>query len=152
MRLWYWPVLCVLMGGMIAISGCSVVPKSPEVSVKEVTPTSFSFSDLSLNVAIQINNPNSFGINLKSLSSDVYYQNGNDWVYLSHGEKSGIMIEPGENEVTIPVTVSSAELLRSIAVLIATGDLTIQIRGTASPDFYGIAPNIPFTYTTTVIR
>jgi LEA14-like dessication related protein len=152
MRLYYWPVLCVLIAGGIVITGCSVPQKSPEVSVRGVSLTSFSFSELSLDVVLLVNNPNSFGITLKSLSFDVYYQSGNDWVNLSHGEKTGIMINSGQNEVTVPVTVSNAELLRSLAGLVTTGELTLQIRGTASPDFYGIAPNIPFTYTTTISR
>ncbi len=150
MRLCSWPVLCVLIAGGIVISGCSALPKSPEVSVVGVSVTSVSLSTLSLDVALLVNNPNSFGITLKSLSFDVYYQSGNEWVYLSHGEKTGIVIDPGENKVTVPVTVSSAELLRSLAGLITNGNLTIQVRGTASPDFYGIAPSVPFTYTTTI--
>jgi LEA14-like dessication related protein len=145
-----WSVLCVLIAGGIVISGCTALPKSPEVSVAGVSVISLSFSSLSLDVTLLVNNPNSFGITLKSLSFDVYYQSGNDWVYLSHGEKTGIVIDPGENEVTVPVTVSSAELLRSMAELITTGNLTLQVRGTASPDFYGIAPSVPFTYTTTI--
>jgi LEA14-like dessication related protein len=152
MSLCSWPILCVLIAGAILTSGCSVIPKSPEVSVEGVTLTSFSFSNLSLDVALLVTNPNSFGINLKSLSFDIYYQSGNDWVYLSHGEKTGITISPGENHLTVPVTVGSADLLRSLSGLITTGNLTVQIRGSASPDFYGIAPRIPFTYTTTISR
>jgi LEA14-like dessication related protein len=150
MRLCSWSILCALIAGGIVISGCSALPKNPEVSVAGVTVTSVSLSSLSLDVALLVNNPNSFGITLKSLSFDVYYQDGNDWVYLSHGEKTGIVINPGENVVTVPVTVSSAELFRSLASLVTTGNLTLQIRGTAFPDFYGIAPKIPFTYTTTI--
>jgi LEA14-like dessication related protein len=150
MRLCSWSVLCLLIAGGIVISGCSALPKNPEVSVAGVSVTSVSLSSLSLDVTLLVTNPNSFRITLKSLSFDVYYQSGNDWVYLSHGEEDGIVINPGPNEVTVPVTVSSAELLRSLASLVTTGNLTLQIRGTAQPDFYGIAPKVPFSYTTTI--
>ncbi len=145
-----WPLLCILISGKIIISGCTALMKGPEVSVTGVTLSSITLSELSFDVNLLVNNPNSFGITLKSLLFDVFYEDGNDWVYLSHGEKTGIRIEPGENEVTVPVTVSNAELLRSLAGFITNGKITLQIRGTISPDLYGIAPNVPFTYTTAI--
>jgi hypothetical protein len=80
----------------------------------------------------------------------VYYQSGADWVFLSHGEKTDIQINPGENDITVPVTVSSGELVKAVAELITNGKLTLQIRGNATPEFYELGPKIPFTYTTTI--
>lgn len=147
-----WPLICALVTGGIIISGCASLLKSPEVSVTGVSLSSFSLSELALDVSLLVDNPNSFGITLKSLTFDVYSQSGAEWVYLSHGEASGVRIEPGKNNVTIPVTVSSAELLRSLAGFVTSGNLTLQIRGNASPDFYGIAPKVPFTRTVTIAR
>jgi LEA14-like dessication related protein len=147
-----WPFLCALITGGIIISGCSALLKSPEVSVTGVSLSSASLSELALDVSLRVDNPNSFGITLRSLTFDVYYLSGGDWVYLSHGEAAGIRIEPGENNVTVPVTVSSAELLRSLAGFLTSGEITLQVRGNASPDFYGIAPKVPFTHTTTITR
>jgi len=150
MQVVLWPLLCMLTAGKIIISGCAALLKSPEVSVTGVALSSVTLSELSLNVNLLVNNLNSFGIPLKSLSFDVFYENGNDWVYLSHSEKTRIRIEPGENEVTVPVSVRNTELLKSLAGFITSGKITLQIRGTISPDFYGIAPNVPFTYTTAI--
>jgi LEA14-like dessication related protein len=150
MQVVLWPLLCLLIAGKIIISGCTALVKSPEVSVTDVALSSVALSELSLDVNLLVNNLNSFGITLKSLSFDVFYENGNDWVYLSHGEKTRIRIEPGENEVTVPVSVSNAELLKSLAGFITSGKISLRVRGTISPDFYGIAPNVPFTYTTAV--
>lgn len=147
-----WLSICMLMTIGIVISGCASLVKSPEVSVTGVTLSSASLSELALDVSLLVDNPNSFGITLKTLSFDVYYQAGGEWVYLSHGEAAGIRIEPGKNNVTVPVTVSSAELLRSLAEYFTKGEITLQIRGTASPDFYGLAPKVPFTHTTTITR
>jgi LEA14-like dessication related protein len=147
-----WLFICVLITGGIVISGCASLLKSPEVSVTGVSVSSVSLSELTLNVSLLVDNPNSFGITLKTLSFDVYYQAGGEWVYLSHGEAADIRIEPGKNNVTIPVTVSSAELLRSLAEYFTKGEITLRIRGNASPDFYGLAPKVPFTHTTTIRR
>ncbi len=146
------PVLCVVLAGGIMIAGCSAQPKTPEISVQGVALKSLSFSGLSLDVTVQVNNPNPFGITLDSLTFDVYYLDGPDWVYLSHGEKKGLTINPGENQVTVLVTVDNAELLRSLAGFITGGEVTVQVRGTASVDLHGLVVPIPFTHTTTVKR
>jgi LEA14-like dessication related protein len=150
MQLYIWPLTSMLIAWCSIVSGCSALIKSPEVSVKGVSLSSVSLSTLSLDVTVLVNNPNSFGMTLKSLSFDVYYQNGNDWVYLSHGEKNGAKINSGENVMDIPVTVQNTGLIRSLAGFISSGEVTLQIRGIARPDFLVIAPNVPFTYTTTI--
>jgi LEA14-like dessication related protein len=131
------------------LAGCSFLLKDPEISVKNVTPVSFSLSELDLSVMLDVYNPNPLGITLKTLSFDIYYQKGAEWVFLSHGEQEGIRINPGENEVTIPITIQNTALAGSFLDLIATGEITFQIRGVASPDFFGFAPKVPFTRTVT---
>jgi LEA14-like dessication related protein len=139
------PIACSIL-----ILGFSALLKSPEVSVNGVSPSSITLSLLSLNVTVLVKNHNAFKINIKSLSFDVYYQNGDDWVYLSHGEKTNILINPGENEATIPVTIRNAELISSLAGFIYSRKITLQIRGIASPEILLLAPKVPFTYTTTI--
>ena len=145
-----WPLLCVLVAGAILVTGCSFLFKQPEVSVKGVSLTSLSLTEMALDVALSVNNPNSMGLTLTSLSFDVFYQRGNDWIFLAHGEQSGIRINPGENTVTVPVVISNRELLGSLVGLLTRGEITLQIRGVAKPDFYGLAPPVPFTHTTTI--
>jgi LEA14-like dessication related protein len=150
MKLQFLLLACSVLAGGIFASGCSLLYKDPQVTVTSVVPESFSLSEITLNVTLDVNNPNSMGITLKTLSFDVYYQQGSDWVYLSHGEQSGVRINPGENEVSIPVTVNNVELGKSLLSLVSQGTLTLQIRGYAAPDILGFGPKIPFTHTTTI--
>jgi LEA14-like dessication related protein len=145
-----WPLLCVLVAGAVLLTGCSFLFKQPEVSVKGVSLTSLNLTDMVLDVTLSVNNPNSMGISLTSLSFDVFYQKGSDWIFLAHGEQSGIRINPGENTVTVPVVISNRDLLGSLFGLLTQGEITLQIRGVARPDFYGLAPSVPFTHTTTI--
>jgi LEA14-like dessication related protein len=145
-----WPLLCVLVIGAMLVTGCSFLFKQPEVSVTGVSLTSLNLTDMTLDVSLSVNNPNSMGITLASLSFDVFYQNGNDWNFLAHGEQSGIKINPGTNNVTVPVVISNRELLGSLIGLFTRGEITLQVRGVAKPDFYGLAPSIPFTQTKTI--
>jgi LEA14-like dessication related protein len=145
-----YPLLCILVAGAILVTGCSFLFKPPDVSVKGVSLTSLNLTSMALDITLSVNNPNSMGITLASLSFDVFYQNGSDWVFLAHGEQSGIQISPGDNTVTVPVVISNRELLGSLVGLLTRGEITLQIRGVAKPDFYGLAPSVPFTHTTTI--
>jgi LEA14-like dessication related protein len=127
---------------------CSVLMKSPGVTVRRVSPVSVSLSSIDLDVTVLVNNPNPFGITLKSLSFDVHYRDGDSWVYLSHGEKAGLRINAGENVLDIPVTVQNTGLIRSLPGFITGRKITLRITGAASPDMVIFAPNVPFTYTT----
>lgn len=144
-----WAFIFLIIAAVL-LAGCSFLLKEPEISVKKVTPTSISLTDLDLSVVLGVTNSNSMGITLKTLSFDIYYQKGTEWVYLSHGELEGTRINPGENEVTVPVTIQNAALAGSLLDLIGRGEITLQVRGVASPDFFGIAPKVPFSRTFTV--
>jgi len=141
-------VLFILAGVLAA--GCSSPLKQPTVTIAGVVPTKVTLSEIGYDVTVNVDNPNPVGITLKSLAVDIYYRDKNDWVYLSHGEKSGVEIKPGSNLITIPFTASSADVVRSLATLSGSSDVTLQLRGTAEPDILGFGPKIPFTYTKTV--
>jgi hypothetical protein len=54
------------------------------------------------------------------------------------------------NEISVPVTMKSSELLGAGIGALTKGEITVQIRGTVVPDLFGLNPKIPFTHTTTV--
>jgi len=143
--------LLVVFG--LFVSGCSSSARMPEVKVEGATITSFSLTDLTLDVILSVDNPNPFGITLKSLSFDVYYKDGDEWKYLSHGEQTGITINPGKTMVSVPVTVKNTDLLGAILSLANTREIPLQIRGVVVPDLPGgLSPEIPFTRTVSLTR
>ena len=124
--------------------------KDPEIKVKNVALESADLSSVNLLVTLSINNPNPMGINLKSIVFDVYYQKGDEWNFISHGERGSFSIKPGINEVTVPVSIKTTAIPGAVVGALARGEITLKISGTASPDFFGIAPQIPFSTVTTV--
>ena len=124
--------------------------KDPEIVVKNVALESADLSSVNLLVTLSINNPNPMGINLKSIVFDVYYQKGDEWNFISHGERGSFSIKPGINEVTVPVSIKTTAIPGAVVGALARGEITLKISGTASPDFFGIAPQIPFSTVTTV--
>ena len=131
-------------------NGCFMLLKEPIIAVNDVALRSFSFQSLTLDVTLGIDNPNPVGISLKSLSFDLFYQNRNDWVYLSHGERARFKINSGNNTVDIPVTVSNAALLTAIIGMLAKGEITIRVTGITLPDFLLFAPKVPFSREMTI--
>jgi LEA14-like dessication related protein len=139
-----------LIAAMVLITGCSMLVKNPEIDVTNVAIQSTTLQEITLDVTLNVNNPNPAGITLKSVVFDIYYQQGNDWVMIGHGEGGPYDIKPGMNEIVVPVTVTSSKLLGAGIGALMKGDITLQIRGTAAPDIFGISPKIPFSHTTTV--
>jgi LEA14-like dessication related protein len=143
------PFFCLIVA-VVLITGCSSLVKDPEIHVKDVAIQSATLQEIKLNVTLFVNNPNPVGIAIKSVIFDVYYQQGGNWVAVGHGEGGGYDIKPGMNEISVPVTVKSSELLGAGIGALAQGEITLQIRGTAVPDLFGLNPKIPFTETITM--
>ncbi len=146
----YLALPCLLMAAALLFSGCGMLIKDPEIEVKNVALESADLSSVNLLVTLSINNPNPLGINLKSIVFDVYYQKGDEWNFISHGEKGSFNIKPGMNEVTVPVSIKTSAIPGAVISALAQGEITLQIKGTASPDLFGISPQIPFSTITTV--
>ena len=138
------------MAAALLFSGCGMLIKDPEIKVKNVALESADLSSVNLLVTLSINNPNPLGINLKSIVFDVYYQKGDEWTFISHGEQGSFSIKPGINEVTVPVSIKTTAIPGAVVGALARGEITLKISGTASPDFFGIAPQIPFSTVSTV--
>jgi LEA14-like dessication related protein len=146
----YLPLLCLLIVIALLFSGCGMLIKDPKVDVKNVAVESLDLSNVGLLVTLSIDNPNPVGITFKSINFDVYYQKGDEWVFISHGERGSFDIKPGMNEVTVPVSIKTTAIPGAVLGVLAQGGITLQIKGTASPDFFGISPQIPFSTVTTI--
>lgn len=145
--------LLVLVVSGVLVSGCSSSARMPEVKVEGATVTSFSLTELTLDVIVSVDNPNPVGITLESLSFDVFYRDGDEWKYLSHGEQKDIRIDPGKNVVKVPVTVKTTDLLGAALLFADSREIPLQVKGVVVPDLPGgLSPEIPFTRTITIAR
>ena len=147
---WHIYTFFVLIAAVALIAGCSSLVKEPQIDVKDVAVTSASLQEIILNVTLNVDNPNPVGVAIKSVVFDLYYQQGSDWIAIGHGEGGGYDIKPGMNEISVPVTVKSSELLSAGIGALSKGEITVQIRGTAVPDLFGLNPKIPFSQTKTI--
>jgi LEA14-like dessication related protein len=134
----------------ILVAGCGMLVKDPVITLNHIAVTSVSIPEIGLNVTLNVDNPNPAGITLKALVFDIYYRNGNEWVPISSGSGSRMEIKPGMNEVTVPVSVRTAGLPGAGLGALMQGEITLQVRGNATPDFFLFSPTIPFNQTVTI--
>ncbi|MDD1704150.1 MAG: LEA type 2 family protein [Methanoregula sp.] len=124
--------------------------KPPSADLKNAAVRSISISSLTLDVTVSVDNKNAAGIRIRTIDLDVFFRNGEDWIFLSHGKQQNFRIPAGRTDLTIPLVVRNAELLTAILRMVATGEITLRITGTVSPDLLIFAPKIPFSDTTTI--
>jgi LEA14-like dessication related protein len=124
--------------------------KDPVIDVKDVALTSLSLSALSLGIRLAVTNPNPIGVKIKTLSFNVFYQDGENWTYLTAGDQKDIAIRTGPNEITIPVTVNNMKLMSALVLIVAKGKITLRVKGVAALNVLGFSPKIPFVHITTI--
>lgn len=146
----YEALLFLLMTALLFFSGCGLLIKDPKIDVKNVALESLDLSNVNLLVTLSIDNPNPIGLDLNSINFDVNYQQRDTWVFISHGQRGSFTIKPGVNEVTVPVSIKTSAIPGAIVGALAQGEIILQINGTASPNFFGISPQIPFSTITTI--
>ncbi|MDD1701090.1 MAG: hypothetical protein LUQ04_09920 [Methanoregula sp.] len=56
----------------------------------------------------------------------------------------------GKTGVTIPVSVQHSDRIRAGWSILSRRELPIRVNDTAAPDFFGIAPGLPFSCNTTI--
>jgi LEA14-like dessication related protein len=127
-------------------AGCGMLVKDPEITVKGAVPAAVSLSGITLDVTLQVDNPNPVGITLKSVAFDLLYKSGGRWEFLASGKQvAKSAIRPGTSDITIPVSAKNAEIVKAVIGMVATGSIDIRIDGKAAVDLKILAPEVPFT-------
>lgn len=144
----------LLLGGLLIFtalfSGCTMFLQEPSVSVEEVALDSLSLSEIRLNVTLTVDNPMPTAVHLQTVSYDIFYQDGNEWVFLAHGSKEGLTAQPGNNTVSIPVSLKNASLLQAMIRALTHKEITLRISGVASPKVFFFTGSVPFSKVLTI--
>ncbi len=126
-------------------TGCSMLLKEPTITVKEIALKDISLSELTLSIVLEVDNPNLFGITFSSITGSASFLHDGEYQPLSTMKSGEVRIERGINTITIPVHAKNIDLLKAGFTMFTDREITIQIEGVASPSFFGISPQIPFS-------
>lgn len=98
---------------ILVISQCAMLDQlanvqKPDANVKDVKVTGLSFQDIDLNIVMNIENPNAFGVRLASYDYSLSSQNTE---IISGTEPSGLQIMAnGQQSVSVPVNLKFQKL------------------------------------------
>lgn len=137
-------ILIIVLALVAGVAGCILLGPQPQVSVTGATVTSVNLSTLALSVTLTVTNPYPVSIPLKSTDYTIETKGREGPVILATGSQKGIMLNPGPTEITLPVLVSNPVIIESVISVLTTGKMEIGVSGSVTPDFFGIAPAIPF--------
>lgn len=141
-KILYIGIIIVLL--IIGLLGVGFFAKSPQVSVSGATINSFNLSAIGLIITLAVDSPYPVAIPLKTVNYSVTYIGKQSPVQLATGDLQGIILSPGYQEISIPVLVSNPAIIESLLGVLTTRELALSISGNITPDFFGIAPAIPF--------
>ena len=146
-------VSVILLAAILGF-GCANAIKKPTVEVIGVEIVDITLTTIELNLTLTVDNPNPFGATLNRIEYEVEYQAGDEWRPLGAGvreEPIGIRAN-GSSTFEVPATVTSAELVRALFILLGPGggELPVKISGEAWLDVELTSVRIPFETTQTI--
>lgn len=146
------PAVLLFTAVLVCSAGCAVPPlDEPTVTVDGIGIENVTWGSVDLSLRLVVDNPNPVGATVSRVAFDAYFLEGEQAVYLAHGEREGIEIRPdGRTNVSIPVTVKNAPLVRAFLRGLQDGMIVLRANGSAKFD-YGIATfEVPFSRTVEV--
>jgi LEA14-like dessication related protein len=104
----------------------------------------FGFKQSSVSFELVYYNPNSFGVDLKKIESDVYI----DSLYLGKFQLDTLMHINRMSEFVLPATIQidMANMLKNSARMLLKKEVLIQAKGTVKAGKSGVFKSFPFQY------
>jgi LEA14-like dessication related protein len=134
-------IVVLLVIGVILIG---IFARAPVVSVSGAGITSVNLSAIGLEITLTIDSPYPVAILVKSLDYSVSYHGKESPVLLGEGKQYGLTLQPGSQKIIIPMVVSNQAVIGSLWEGIRSENMNLVITGNITPEFFGIAPAIPF--------
>lgn len=144
----------LVLAAILTIAGTAGCIAQPTVTVEGVLVGTFTPANTTLQVEVQVTNPNSFDIPLKDVAFTVYSVEANGMRRLGEGQ-TGPFTLPARQSITknVPVTLDNQALLEAALATVRAGQdrITLRVNGTVSGDVYGIVTvNVPFEQDLTI--
>lgn len=140
--------LFLVVAAVLAIAVAAGCIAQPTVAVEEVRVGTFTPANTTLQVGVQVANPNSFDIPLQDVAFTVYSVESGGLRRLGEG-RTGPFTLPARQAIAreIPVTLDNEALLETALVAVRTGQdrVTFRVAGTVTGDLYGLVTvDVPF--------
>lgn len=129
---------------VIVLASCSK-PQPPQyVGYQNFRLEKASLNNSVLASDIKLYNPNTYNLNLKSASLDVYFNDK----FLGHSALDSLIVLPAKDTAVIPLRMnaSAKDIISNSARLLLNPDVKIRITGSAKAGRSGFYINVPINY------
>jgi LEA14-like dessication related protein len=148
-----WFLFLLLAGVLSATSGCALFVKEPRVTIAQVEVVSLGLLGGSARVALLIDNPNRFDLEVRSFAYRLEVANGapggeESWISLANqDELVRQVLIPGREqvEVEVPVEFGYAALGSAVRALLVEGQVRYRVQGSVRVRGPVGEHNLPFT-------
>lgn len=140
-------IIIIIVFGVIAF----LYSGEPTVEITNGSIGSLNSTSVSLDYNLSLNNPYIMSIPVKNNHYVVQYQINETSFPLTSGEKTGYMLQPGKQEISVPLEVNMQSLDKRHRPILSGGPLSIIITGNVTMDFLGKSSILPYTRNLTVI-
>lgn len=119
---------------LIAISMCLIscldwILVKPSFTLRGITLNTVSFTAMNVLLNIDVRNPNSFDLTLKSFEYTIYLKN--EEIGNGHLEKELLIPSSSTTQILVPIVVRFKDLNGSLKVIFTENDLPYKIEGNA---------------------
>jgi LEA14-like dessication related protein len=129
---------------LYTLSSCSKPEPPKYVGYEKFRLEKASLSNSILATDVKLYNPNSYNLQLKSASLDIYFNDK----FLGHSTLDSLITLPAKDTATFPVRMqaSAKDIFSNSAKLLLNPDVRIRITGNAKAGRSGIFVNVPINY------
>ncbi|TAG13977.1 MAG: hypothetical protein EAZ13_09375 [Sphingobacteriia bacterium] len=128
------------------VASCAKPKEFEYRDTRNIKLNSLGFNQSTLSFELVYFNPNNFGIDLKTVDSEVFI----DSLYLGKFQLDTLMHIPKMSEFTLPSTIQldMRNLMKNAAKLMFKKEVLIHAKGTVKAGKSGFYKTVPFTYQT----
>lgn len=109
------------------------VPKLPSIAIKNLSIDNVSLTNATVNVELEVDNPNAFGVDLRKLNYDLAV-NGKQWAKSSSSDV-GKITKKGKSTISIPVKLDFATMGMALyKTLTSSNPMDYQLQGDMTLD------------------
>ena len=131
---------------VLPLSSCmSWFMEQPTIVLKEVSITRISLTDIHFSFGIEVQNPNSFNLNLKNLDYTVFFNDRE--VAKGRLEQEIVLAKSSSTMVKIPLQTDFKSLGDPVAIILSGKDLGYRIEGSALLGALVGSASVPFSKT-----
>jgi LEA14-like dessication related protein len=143
----------LLVALALLLPGCALFYEEPEVRIAEVTLTEVGLSGATVEVGLDVRNPNPGALTSSGLryvlSFEAPEDGGEEWRTVAEGESTDEVSVPGQEtrRVQVAVPFRYDELGRAVAALLQSGELRYRLAGDVDFDAPLGDLRVPFQHT-----